>query len=227
MSMLNSANLMSLLKIIQEPCQRVSMCNTTVCWKLCIFNAGTRPSFRSIEQVEVKVDEEDESSSWHCHIDGPPWNSCPVQPSQALQKIWRLLPNKNLVLTRIFYCTGWKMDMWEFTFGAELCWEEWQDLVGIISDLPRKHFVPSVPIPIPIISFALETFCPFFTNINPGFHMMLPFLTTVRNIQTTLQVQTSLPRYIFMHIFMLLCYEICFVWYISLHLLISLTLYPH
>ena len=59
--------------------------------------------------------------------------------------------------------------MWGFTFGAELCWEGWQDLVGIISDLPRKHFVRSVPIPIPIpiISFALETFCPFFTNTNP------------------------------------------------------------
>ena len=45
--------------------------------------------------------------------------------------------------------------MWEFTFGAELCWEEWQDLVGIISDLPRKHFVRSVPIPIPTRPSAL------------------------------------------------------------------------
>ena len=39
---------------------------------------------------------------------------------------------ENLVLTQIFYCTGWKRDMWEFTFGVELCLEEWQDLVRII-----------------------------------------------------------------------------------------------
>ena len=87
--------------------------------------------------------------------------------------------------------------MLEFTFGVELCLEEWQDLVRInhMYHLLRKRFVPSIPIPI------------------LGFHMMLPFLTTVRNIQTTLQVQTSLLQ---IHIY---AYFLPF--------LNSLTLYPN
>ena len=102
-------------------CRFVSMCNTSVCWKLCVFNATTRPSFRSEVEVESR------RRGWILWLALPPWwSSLGLLSSSAFTG--KYLPH-NAFFWRESSWSGWKRDMSVFTFEVELCSEGWQDLV--------------------------------------------------------------------------------------------------